>query len=311
MKALSESILENQKENSNEKNKVEGGWLYLVSTPIGNLADLSERAIKVLSEVDFVAAEDTRNSVKLLQYIGIKKPMVSYFEHNKRQRGEEITARILQGESCALVTDAGTPAISDPGEDIVRLAASLGIPVTAVPGCCAAIDALALSALATGRFAFEGFLSTAKNERRTRLEEIKNEMRTMIFYEAPHKLITTLEDLYATFGKRRLTLCRELTKKNEEIIYTTTEGAIELYREKQPRGEYVLVLEGLFEASGGRAVPKKDEESEALLSLSPQEHVAHYESEGLSRMDAIKKAAKDRSMSKSDFYKLVCTNAEE
>ena len=294
-----------------EKNRVLGGTLYLVSTPIGNLADLSERAVKVLSEVDFIAAEDTRNSVKLLHYIGVKKPMVSYFEHNKRQRGEEITARILAGESCALVTDAGTPAISDPGEDIVRLATSLGIPVTAIPGCCAAIDALALSALATGRFAFEGFLSTAKNERRTRLEEIKNEMRTMIFYEAPHKLTTTLEDLYATFGKRRLTLCRELTKKNEEIIYTTTEGAIALYREKQPRGEYILVLEGLFEASGGRAALPKDEETEGLLTLSPQEHVAYYEKEGLSRMDAIKKAAKDRSMSKSDFYRLVCAQDEE
>lgn len=311
MKALAESLLADQKEPTAEKNKIEGGWLYLVSTPIGNLADLSERAIKVLSEVDFIAAEDTRNSVKLLHHIGVKKPMVSYFEHNKRQRGEEITARILRGESCALVTDAGTPAISDPGEDIVRLASSLGIPVTAVPGCCAAIDALALSALATGRFAFEGFLSTAKNERRTRLEEIKKEMRTMIFYEAPHKLLGTLEDLYATFGKRRLTLCRELTKKNEEIIYTTTEGALTLYREKQPRGEYVLVLEGAFEASGGRITSETDEESERLLTLSPQEHVAHYESEGFSRMDAIKKAAKDRSMSKSEFYRLVCAEAKE
>ena len=307
MKTLAEALSNNQNELIDEKNKVEGGWLYLVSTPIGNLSDLSERAIKVLSEVDFIAAEDTRNSVKLLHHIGVKKPMVSYFEHNKRQRGEEITARILQGESCALVTDAGTPAISDPGEDIVRLAASLGIPVTAVPGCCAAIDALALSALATGRFAFEGFLSTSKNERKNRLTEIKNEMRTIIFYEAPHKLIATLEDLYETFGQRRLTLCRELTKKNEEIIYTTTEGAIQIYREKQPRGEYVLVLEGLFEATGGRNLAAVSEESEALLALSPQDHVTHYEKEGLSRMDAIKKAAKDRLMSKSEFYRLVCS----
>ena len=171
-------------------------------------------------------------------------------------------------------------------------------------------DAVAYGGWSMDCHVIEGFLSTAKNERRARLEEIRNEMRTMIFYEAPHKLIGTLEDLYATFGKRRLTLCRELTKKNEEIIYTTTEGAIELYREKQPRGEYVLVLEGLFEASGGRAAPK-NEENDALLTLSPQEHVAHYENQGLSRMDAIKKAAKDRSMSKSDFYRLVCAEAKE
>ncbi len=309
MKVLAKSILQEQEE-VNEKNKVEGGFLYLVTTPIGNLADLSERAIKVLREVDFVAAEDTRNTMKLMHHIGAKKPMVSYFEHNKRQRGEEITARILRGESCALVTDAGTPAISDPGEDLVRLCVSLDIPVTAVPGACAAIDALALSALSTGRFAFEGFLSTAKGERRARLQEIKNEMRTLIFYEAPHKLTQTLNDLYETFGERRLTLCRELTKKNEEIIYTTIQGAIALYKEKSPRGEYVLVLEGGFEAADGKPTAETDNETEGLLLLSPLDHVAHYEQEGMSRMDAIKKAAKDRAMTKSAFYRLLCDEKE-
>ena len=284
-----------------EKNKVEGGTLYLVATPIGNLSDISERALKVLSEVDFVAAEDTRNTKNLLLHFGIKKDLVSYYEHNKRQRGEEITARIEQGESCALVTDAGMPAISDPGEDIVVLCAEKGIPVTCIPGCCAAVSALALSALPTGRFAFEGFLSTSKGERKKRLTEIKNEVRTLIFYEAPHKLKTTLVDLFETFGDRKITLCRELTKLNEEIIRTTLSQAITLYEEKSPRGEYVLVMEGSSDA--------KTEQGESdLLSLSPEEHVSHYENNGLGRMDAIKAAAKDRGMSKSELYKIL--NAE-
>ena len=275
-----------------EKNKVEGGTLYLVATPIGNLADLSERALKVLSEVDFVAAEDTRNSGLLLSRFGISEPFVSYYEHNKRERGEYIVSRLKNGESCALVTDAGMPAISDPGEDIVRLCAEVGVPVTAVPGCCAAVTALALSALATGRFAFEGFITTNRHDRRERLTALKYEERTMIFYEAPHKLRQTLDDILEFMGDRKITLCREMTKLNEEIIRTTVSEAVELYREKNPKGEYVLVLEG------GIKEDKADE-----FPADPEEHVKMYESQGMKRMDAIKAAAKDRGVSKGVLYK--------
>ena len=275
-----------------EKNKVEGGTLYLVATPIGNLADLSERAIKVLSEVDFVAAEDTRNSGLLLSRFGISKPFVSYYEHNKRERGEYIVSRLQNGESCALVTDAGMPAISDPGEDIVRLCAEVGVPVTAVPGCCAAVTALALSALTTGRFAFEGFITTNRHDRRERLTALKYEERTMIFYEAPHKLRQTLDDVLEFMGDRKITLCREMTKLNEEIIRTTVSEAVEMYKEKNPRGEYVLVLEG------GIKEDKADE-----FPADPEEHVKMYESQGMKRMDAIKAAAKDRGVSKGVLYK--------
>ena len=280
-----------------EKNKIEKNTLYLVATPIGNLSDISERALTVLSDVDFIAAEDTRNTKSLLLHFGIKKELVSYYEHNKRQRGEEITARIENGESCALVTDAGMPAISDPGEDIVALCAEKKITVTCVPGCCAAVTALALSTLPTGRFAFEGFVSTSKGERSRRLSEIKDERRTLIFYEAPHKLKTTLSDFFEVFGDRRITLCRELTKLNEEIVHTTISQAIAMYEEKSPRGEYVLVMEGAPYTQNTEASPR--------LELSPEEHVAHYEQEGLARMDAIKAAAKDRGMSKSELYKIL------
>ena len=275
-----------------EKNKVEGGTLYLVATPIGNLSDLSERAIKVISEVDFVAAEDTRNSGLLLSRFGISKPFVSYYEHNKRERGEYIVSRLQAGESCALVTDAGMPAISDPGEDIVRLCAEVGVPVTAVPGCCAAVTALALSALTTGRFAFEGFITTNRHDRRERLTALKYEERTMIFYEAPHKLRQTLDDILEFMGDRKITLCREMTKLNEEIIRTTVSEAVEMYKEKNPRGEYVLVLEG------GIKEDKADE-----FPADPEEHVKMYESQGMKRMDAIKAAAKDRGVSKGVLYK--------
>ena len=287
-----------------EKNKVEASTLYLVGTPIGNLADISVRALKVLSECDFIAAEDTRNTLKLLSCFGIKKELVSYHEHNRKMRGEEICTRLLAGESCALVTDAGMPAISDPGEDLVRLCAERGIRVSVIPGPCAAISALALSAISSTRFVFEGFLSVNKGERNKLLLEIKGERRTMIFYEAPHKLRTTLQDLLETFGeKRRISLCREITKLNEEVIRTTLGEAVSYYEEHAPRGEYVLVLEGA-EESGDKP---QNEEEENLLFLTPEEHVAHYEAQGLSRMDAIKRAAKDRGMSKSDFYKLVNT----
>lgn len=282
-----------------EKNKVLSGVLYLVGTPIGNLSDISERAVKVLSEVDFIAAEDTRNSSKLLMALGIKKELFSYHEHNKRASGERIAARLLAGESCALITDAGMPAISDPGEDMVVLCAELGIPVSVIPGPCAAISALALSALSTRRFVFEGFLSAQKGERRQRLSALSGEERTLIFYEAPHKLRATLEDMAEIFGEnRRISLCRELTKLNEETIRTTLGEALRLYKEKEPRGEYVLIVEG---GSGNTA----SSELVALSSLSPEEHIAHYENAGLGRMDAIKAAAKDRGMTKSELYRLV------
>lgn len=276
-----------------EKNRVVEGTLYLVSTPIGNLSDLSERAIKVLSEVDFIAAEDTRNTLVLLNKFEIKKELVSYFEHNKRQRGELICDRLAAGESCALVTDAGTPAISDPGEDLVRLCAERNIPVTAVPGCCAAIDALALSGLFTGRFAFEGFLPSNTRERKERLEEVKNDRRTLIFYEAPHKLRKTLEDFFEYFGDRSISLCRELTKLNEEVCRTTISEAIRIYSERNPRGEYVLVIAG-----------KDPCESEtANEGLTPEQAVERYVADGMPKMDAIKAAAKDFKMTKSELYR--------
>ena len=280
-----------------EKNKVEKSTLYLVGTPIGNLADMTERAKKVLSEVDFVAAEDTRNSMKLLSCFGIHTELVSYFEHNKRESGERIIARLLGGESCALITDAGMPAISDPGEDLVRLCQEAGVTVRIVPGPSACVSALALSGLSTVRFAFEGFLPAQKGDRRKRLEAVANDDRTLIFYEAPHKLRATLDDMAEIFGgDRKISLCRELTKLNEEAHKTTINGTIELYKQKEPRGEYVLVVEG------GDGKPK---EENPLLSLSPEDHVAYYENQGMKRMDAIKSAAKDRGMSKSELYKIL------
>lgn len=286
---------------SSGKNMIEAGTLYLVATPIGNLSDITERALKALRDVDFVAAEDTRNTGKLLAYFGIKKELVSYFEHNKRQRGEVIVNRLKNGESCALVTDAGMPAVSDPGEDLVRLCAEEGIRVSCIPGACAAVTALALSALATGRFAFEGFLSAAKNERHKRLQEVKHEKRTLIFYEAPHHLLETLSDFEKTFGKdRKISLCRELTKINEEVFRTTISGAIEEFTSRAPRGEFVIVIEG--EAEHGKT---DDEYDNPLCSLSLAEHLQHYLDEGQSKMDAIKSVAKDRKTAKSEIYREI------
>ena len=283
-----------------EKNKIEKATLYLVGTPIGNLSDISERAKKVLSEVDFIAAEDTRNTYKLLSCYNIKKELVSYHEHNKHEGGERIIDRLLAGDCCALVTDAGMPAISDPGEDIVKKCVEMGITVSVIPGACAAISALALSGISTSKFVFEGFLSANKGDRRKRLSEISNERRTLIFYEAPHKLKNTLADLEQTFGHtRRISLCRELTKLNEEIIRTTIGGAIELYNEKEPRGEYVLILEGADEA--GIKLDNKSQEED----LTPFQRVERYVFEGMSKMDAIKKTAKDLGVPKSKIYDLV------
>ncbi len=267
--------------------------LYLVATPIGNLLDISERAKKVLSEVDFIAAEDTRNSLKLISAYGIKNELVSYFEHNKKSSGERIIARLLNGESCALVTDAGMPAISDPGEDIVRLCAEAGITVAIVPGACAAVSALALSALPTGKFTFEGFLPAAKGERLKELEKLEYERRTMIFYEAPHKLLKTLEDMCDVFGKeRKISLSRELTKLNEETLRTTLSEALAHFLEKEPRGEYVLVVEGSLK-----------EEGNGLSNLTVPEHIEYYVKSGLSKKDAIKAVAKDRALPKSEIYR--------
>ena len=275
-----------------EKNRIIGGTLYLVATPIGNLADLSERALKVLREVDFIAAEDTRNTLKLLTHFEIQKPLVSYHEHNKRERGEQIARRLKAGETCALVTDAGTPAISDPGEDLVALCAAYQIPVTSVPGCCAAVTALTLSALPTRRFVFEGFLESDKKARRQQLKELATERRTFILYEAPHRLIDTLEELLVALGDRRIALCRELTKLNETVERMTISGAVAHYKENSPRGEYVLVIEGASQVVSenfwdGMTIP---------------DHVEHYMEQGMSRMDAIKQTARDRGVGKSVVY---------
>lgn len=278
--------------NEETKNQIRGGMLYLVATPIGNLSDLSERAIKVLSEVDFIAAEDTRNSLRLLTHLGISKPMVSYHEHNRRERGEEIVERLLAGESCALITDAGTPAISDPGEDLVALCAEREIPVTSIPGACAFVTALTLSGLPTARFSFEGFLPVSKKERRERLAELQNETRTFLLHEAPHKLVRTLTDLSeALGGDRRIALCRELTKLNEEILRTTISGALAYYEEREPRGEYVLVIEG-----GTQGV--KIEAPKASVG----ETVRAYLDKGMSRNEAIKAAAKELGLSRNEVY---------
>ena len=269
-----------------EKNKVVGGTLYLVTTPIGNMSDITYRAVKVLSEVDFVAAEDTRNSARLLRFFSINKELVSYHEHNKKSAGEKILARLQGGESCALVTDAG--------EDLVRLCADAGIPVTAAPGVSAAVTALTLSALDTHRFVFEGFLPVGGSERAARLAALQSEPRTAILYEAPHKLRRTLADLAETLGgERRISLCRELTKLNEEVSRTTLADAVTYYADAEPRGEYVLILAGAVER-GVQNAP--------WASLSVAEHVDMYIAEGLTKSDAIKKAAKDRGVPKNVVY---------
>lgn len=295
---MNTSALETQ-----EKNRIIDGTLYLVATPIGNLADLSDRALKVLREADFIAAEDTRNTLKLLTHFNIQKPLVSYHEHNKRERGEQIARRLKAGETCALVTDAGTPAISDPGEDLVALCAAYQIPVTSVPGCCAAITALTLSALPTRRFVFEGFLETDKKLRRQQLKELSMERRTFILYEAPHRLLDTLEELHAALGDRRLALCRELTKLNETVERMTLSGAVAHYKENSPRGEYVLVIEGASEVI-----------SENFWdTMTIPQQVEHYLENGLSRMDAIKQTARDRGVGKSVVYNAMeeAKNSEE
>ena len=268
------------------------GMLYLVPTPIGNLGDISQRCRETLEQADFIAAEDTRVSLKLLNHLGIRKSLVSYYEHNKAFKGEKIVERILAGETCALVSDAGSPAISDPGEDLVKLCHEAGIVVCAIPGPCAAITALSISGQATGRFCFEGFLSTAKKSRREHLESLVKEQRTMIFYEAPHKLLTTLEDMAAVFGEdRSISLCRELTKLHEEVIRTTLGQAIEKYNENAPKGEFVLIVAG--------AAP---EVKEVASEDDAAARVAQLMEEGLSRKDAVKQTAKELNLPKNVVY---------
>lgn len=271
------------------------GTLYLVATPIGNLGDFSPRAAETLGAVDFIAAEDTRVSVKLLNHFQIKKPLVSYHEHNHAAAGQAILQRLLAGESCALVTDAGTPAISDPGEDLVRLCAENGVEVLSIPGCCAAVNALAVSGLPTGRFTFEGFLTVNKKSRRERLDSLKNEERTMIFHEAPHKLRATLEDLRETFGPdRRVALCRELTKLHEETVRTTLAGAVALYGEREPRGEYVLVVAGA-----------QPEEETALTLEEGVQRVLRLREDGMKMKEAVRTVAAQTELNKNNLYEAV------
>ena len=271
------------------------GILYLVGTPIGNLSDFSPRAKSTLESVDFIAAEDTRVTLKLLNYFNIFKPMVSYFEHNRVGSGKKILARLLEGETCALVTDAGMPAISDPGEDLVRLCAEHGVTVITIPGPCAAISALAVSGLPTQRFCFEGFLSTSKKSRLQHLESLKEETRTMIFYEAPHKLVSTLHDMLDILGDRPIALCRELTKLHEEVIRSTLSGAITLFEEERiPKGEFVLILQGAEQKNRSRL--SMDE----ALAL-----VAQYREAGKSLKEATKLAAGESGYSKNELYDMA------
>lgn len=268
------------------------GTLYLVATPIGNLGDFSPRAVETLESVDFIAAEDTRVSVKLLNHYNIKRPLVSYHEHNHVSAGQSVLGRLLAGESCALVTDAGTPAVSDPGEDLVRLCAENGVEVLSIPGCCAAVNALAVSGLPTGRFTFEGFLSTNKKERREHLVSLQNERRTMLFHEAPHKLRNTLDDLCAAFGlERRIALCRELTKLHEETMRCTLGEAADYYRENAPRGEYVLVLAG--------AEPKA--EAEVTLDEGVTQVLA-LKAQGARMKDAVRQVSDATGLSRNELY---------
>lgn len=277
------------------------GILYVVGTPIGNLGDMSPRAVETLENVDFIAAEDTRVTLKLLNHFGIKKPMVSYFEHNKHQRGEIICQRILSGESCAIVTDAGMPCISDPGELLVKQCEEYGIEVKAVPGPSAVISALAISGLPTGRFTFEGFLSVNKKSRMEHLESVKNETRTMIFYEAPHKLNATLRDMLGAFGNRSIAIVRELTKIHEEVIRTTLEKAVERYSEAPLKGEIVLVIDGAKPVDNNK-VYTEEEAADLAIALAAEEDV--------SLSEASKKAAKETGIKKGIIYKLATERDE-
>lgn len=267
------------------------GMLYLVATPIGNLGDFSPRAVETLARADFIAAEDTRVSVKLLNHFDIRKPLVSYHEHNRAAAGQTILARLLEGETCALVTDAGTPAISDPGQDLVALCAANGVTVQAIPGCCAAIAALAVSGLDTGRFTFEGFLPSGKKERRAALEELTGEVRTMVFHEAPHRLRSALADMAEVLGDRPVALCRELTKLHEETVRTTLAQAAAYYAANEPRGEYVLVVAG----RSRQYLPQ-------LTLEEGVERVLRLREGGMKMKDAVRQVADDTGLSRNELY---------
>ena len=275
------------------------GTLYLCATPIGNLGDITSRVLDTLREADMIAAEDTRNSLKLLNHFAIKTPLTSYHEYNKVEKAEQILAWLRDGKNIALITDAGTPAISDPGEVLVERCLKEGIPVTSLPGCCACITALTLSGLSTRRFCFEGFLPSDKKEKKLILEELKGETRTIILYEAPHHLRRTLAELYEILGERRITLCRELTKRFETVFPTTIEGAIAYYEGNDPRGEYVLVVEGMNREN------IKREEQKKWTELSIEEHMQIYEEQGMERKEAMKKVAADRGISKREVYQAL------
>lgn len=273
------------------------GILYLVATPIGNLEDITYRAVRVLSEADLIAAEDTRRTLQLLNHLKIKKPLVSYHDNNRLTRADELLAKLKEGNSVALVTDAGMPAVSDPGEDLVRFCAAEGIRVTVVPGCSASLAGLVLSGLPTGRFAFEGFLPQKHGERVKKLKDLIDEERTMIFYEGPHRVRDMLSDALQALGDRKCAIARELTKIHEEVLRDSLSGLVAHFEKNEPRGEFVIIVSG---------APERENAEENILSgLSLEEHVRYYSSQGLDRMDAIKQAAKDRGLKKRDVYEAL------
>ena len=281
------------------------GTLYLCATPIGNLGDMTPRAVETLRAVDVIAAEDTRNSIKLLNHFDIHTPMTSYHEYNKVEKARKLVEQLLEGQNVALITDAGTPAISDPGEVLVRMCQESGIPVTALPGPAACITALTLSGLPTRRFCFEGFLPSDKKEKRKVLEELSQESRTIILYEAPHHMIRTLQELYEVLGDRDVTLCRELTKKFESVMPTTLSKALKYYKEQEPKGEYVLVLRGRSREE------KRREEISAWESMSIEEHMVYYQEQGMDNKEAMKQVAKDRGVGKREIYAYLHKGEEE
>ena len=280
------------------------GRLYLCATPIGNLEDMTFRGVRVLREVDLIAAEDTRNSIKLLNHFEIKTPMTSYHEYNKIEKARYLIARMQEGKNVALITDAGTPGISDPGEDLVRLAYEAGIEVTSLPGACACVTALTLSGLPTRRFCFEAFLPADKKERQEILEELKTETRTIILYEAPHRLIKTLKDLLIALGDRRITLCRELTKRHETAFATTLQGALEFYETQEPKGECVIVMEGRSRKQ------MQEEKQQVWAQMELSEHMQLYLEQGMDQKEAMKAVAKDRGIGKRDVYSRLLESKE-
>lgn len=281
------------------------GKLYLCATPIGNLEDITFRVVRILKEADLIAAEDTRNSLRLLNHFEIKTPMTSYHEYNKIEKGHQLVEKMLGGLTVALITDAGTPGISDPGEELVKMCLEAGIPVSSVPGPAACITALTMSGLSTRRFAFEAFLPPDKKEKQAVLEELKTETRTIVLYEAPHRLLRTLQELYDTLGERRITVCRELTKKHETAFQTTLNGAIDWYSANEPRGECVLVLEGKSRES----IEKEKQESWQEISI--EEHMESYENQGISRKEAMKLVAADRGTTKREIYQYLLEHKEK